>query len=915
MQETKTANHSPATTYRYVPVSADYHVAGILQALEVAKKSGLDSYRLRVQREIDSFELSHRFESDNALRCTLERGIMPSDALERAVLDALERGQDDAFRAACAALAQHRESLEALGLPKILTAAQLESMPQWQRIESPVAPKPDKRTRAAITACYRHMAITPEGLSNASAECGIAPNELGPLFWAHLRAEAMPLHRVQKPDRSFRTFDAALTYVRRTRHSFALYAHLGSGKNRHFLKPLAQEGKDRVWLATSLRALVEEQARELEATRYDDHPHVLRGSQRHVSTLHWLATAAGRDFAATFMGLLVIDESESAANLLFGDGKTLSVEARDAIINTLKSMKGRGVRFCLMDGDLSGAGRELARLLGCESIEVQEQRHRPPKVEIHIEQTRTDDKGKKQKSQTFDSEIKALLLRGEKVAFMTDSKELALSECRRLAGNLRAVAITSDSRHFEAEAAFLRDPESAMRELDFVSASPSLNFGVSVSDTSPHVFVNLSAGTLGAAQVWQLARRFRAPSGGLIRISVPAHYFKPRRDITRLDECISDYQRLFDTKDIGPNVMGPAHLAHAQAIEDRGPAYALAGFLACLGVEVSFHTDAPEADFEARADAKAARKELREEQVKAVSMAPHTPADKRAKLAGKPARSPVEIAQQKRAAIEESLAIDATDHEPDGTLPLEIVSQALYSALPDKAQRLSTILSLQEGYQLESGRAGRYAAEKAALVCDLVKDLSGPDGFDSARLARVVEQHADRFRLGYTDLTRPPSLCRSGEKKGQRIGLMKWLSALLCKWGMRLREVKRTSSKKHSSLRFYTIEAEPLAYHFAQKIMQKIACKNAQQNRPNSLKEIGKIDATSNTSALYIKQPHVALKKPRKVKPEKQLKKTLGEGKKAVKKVSTKPQKAAQGVGVTSERTRTTATPQKLALC
>lgn len=81
--------------------------------------------------------------------------------------------------------------------------------------------------------------------------------------------------------------------------------------------------------------------------------------------MHWLTTDAGKALAAG-MGAgdtVVIDEFDAVSRMLLNVPTILDRFKQSEALEALVAMRGAGVRFVLLDGDYSAAGRELADLL------------------------------------------------------------------------------------------------------------------------------------------------------------------------------------------------------------------------------------------------------------------------------------------------------------------------------------------------------------------------------------------------------------------------------------------------------------------------------------------------------------------------------------------------------------------------
>ncbi|MFW9606160.1 MAG: hypothetical protein ACMV0I_06380 [Pseudomonas sp.] len=726
------------------------------------------------------------------------RAVLIGDGIESWQLDSLER-----------AVAHHVSA----GTTDRIIGLEL---PTWRPDDDAAPELAPADAGKVVASCYKYRAlVAPDGLELAAQQAGESVETVEHIWREHLSKKAMPMHRIERPSRTFGTFRAALAYAG-TDRNIALLAALGSGKNQRFVKQLKASNGGKFWSITTLTALVDSNAASAQTAHYRDDLSVISATGSVTSTVHWLTSEAGK-LQAAGMGAgdtVVIDEFDAVARMLLDVPTILDRFKQAETLEALTAMREAGVRFILLDGDYSAAGRELAALLGCESVEVTEQEYAQPRAVIRQQ---VEEGGLL--SRTFDADIKRLLSAGERVVIMADSCRAANADAVQFGRITQSIlVITSENRDEPAQAEFLRNPNGMASKYDLIIASPTLNFGFSVTSVSAHVFVKCTSGVLGAQQIWQFARRWRAPAGGVIRFSMARHLCRPRRAVETLEQISRDYAKLGD---VSAWTRGRIACEYIDAINDSNPVHALMGFLQCAGIGVSVEFD-DAGDFETVISAKEIREQVEAERIERIRTAESVP------LAALSKRATVtDTAQLRRARIEDNLLLTVEDYEPDGTLPRELVERCEYDALESRAMRLAWLAVKRQGVMLADGKRREFVDAQVEIVRDMLAEIPA-GGFTAGDVERIAAEHGSRIRLAYKSLSKPPKPKRGQSDAEKKRAMMRWFISLLESWGIESHS-RRREENGGKRVRIFTIAECPDASKYAEKIACQILLENSRK--------------------------------------------------------------------------------------
>lgn len=660
--------------------------------------------------------------------------------------------------------------------------------------------------RAIVQACYRHrMYLKPDALTKVQEETGAGPGIIETLWLAELEKRQKAGHR-DAPVEKLATFDQARELIS-DGVSVLVLARLGSGKTTTVGAEAVSQSR-RAIAATTLRSLTRSHARTFAAVHYEDPREMRNAAERVATTVHSLHK---QDTAG--LELLVLDEFATLASMLF-DTRTdrLMKESKQAeTLDLLRSIVMHGAQVVALDWDATPCAVELARQLGLRIVEVAESPYPEPRVKV---MTRATSKGS-----AYDSFIKQALKRGERVVIATDSRRGA-EKLGALYAEHQPLVIHAENAQGAAQAAFLEDPEAGAARHRLVIHSPSVGVGVSIVDTQAHVIVMQSANTLQAPALWQLARRWRRPTGGVIHWAIEQHLCRPQRLGLSAYEAENDIRRHADALGCQDGtVAGVIAATRQQILHDRNPAHAVIGHLQCIGVlaGVSVETEA-----EAVAENAAAREIIKVAEIEAVATAERVDDEQARHL---PQTTEAQ-AKAKRHRIERGLALPAEDVA--GELDRELVRDYLHGNLLSRVRRLADLMMRNEGRDLEAGteRPAGFAYQphrnaQADLMLAMLDDLRNAAGdieVTAAKAQAIAVKYRRRIRERYTGISQPV-------KDPSRTTASRWLSDLLLAWGHSV-AAKRTVK----GTRIYAYKSDPSVASHAERIASNGAVSSVVQS-------------------------------------------------------------------------------------
>lgn len=654
-----------------------------------------------------------------------------------------------------------------------------------------LAPEPARDE--VIGACYRHGATAKaEGMVAAAAEVGASLPFARKVWLDHLARQSQPLHTTQAPEATFGHFEEVANEFTATPRSLFTLAKLGAGKTKELGGRVVRQARAQgrpVLSVTVLRALTWQNAQTFEADHYTDAADVLSAAEVVSTTVHSLHSpklAGFLDRLADQRGVVVIDEAANVASLLFTSGGILGDHQRHEILRTLEALALAGVQFLMLDGDATPSASVLADMLSCRVVECTEQEFPDPAALVMPVQ-----KLEEASTTPAHRRIVKSLAAGKRVVLACDSREQADRLHTMYAGMAKGGALCVHSRNADGpeQAAFRANPNAQAQRWQLVTYSPALSVGVSVTSVAAEVFVFASAGSIDAAGLWQLARRYRRAAGGLVRFIVGGNLCRPQRQPLGLREIHGDvaaHAQALDMLTHAPEIRGMVAATWQRNLYDANPLHALVGHLRNIGIKTRLAHPGDTSGAESRKLAAAAVRESRIE--RAATAERLSPAE--ALTFERHARAVAEDQDRlERHHIEEGLSLGHGDYEPDGSLPRELVEDAIYNGLTKQVRRLSWLHAAAQGADLERRDVNlpgfaymRHQNAQARLMLDILAALEEPGGavvVTAAKAQDVANTFRRRFHVAYSDLgkSRPP-------KKGARPErFTRWLRDLLPGWG------------------------------------------------------------------------------------------------------------------------------------
>lgn len=629
-----------------------------------------------------------------------------------------------------------------------------------------------------IGACYRNRVDAKAGALDVIARETLAEPEHVVSVWRDHLAEKYKALSRDGETVTVGTFDEARQMID-AGASVLFLAALGSGKTQQLGKHAMATGR-RCVAATSLRSLTFQHAEAFSAAHYDDHRAVRDNAPRVVSTIHSLPKQDLRGVT-----VLVLDEFAAAADLLMDtrEDRIMGAHLQSSIMDTLLTAVENGTQIVALDGDLTPTARQLATELGLACVSVDEKPYADPIVNITTRQT--------SKGIPHYQQIIGQLEAGESVAIATDGKDHAESLGRVFKDYAPLVIHAGNARDERTpQAAFMTNPEAGARRHKLVIYTPAMSVGVSIVETQAHVYVMQTAGTLDAAGMWQLARRYRRPAGGVIHWSVGQRLTVPQRPGISQREIVSDISiHAMRAGAFDPTVARLIATTRQQALHDSNPLHATIGHLTNIGV---LGCVAVEAVAEAVEESQAAKEATEQSAVERVANAPSKPSNE----VPRNPKTEAEYAIATRYRIEQSLRLSDS-----GPLDLELVRACLKDRLEVRVGRQVALFRQGRGIDLDcsSDLPVGFAYqprmnEQADIVRSIVADLTDSDGKIEVTATRAVEiaaKYRARIRAAHKDIAKPG-------KKLSTTQASRWLRDLLYDWGY-----TKLSSKATRGVRTY----------------------------------------------------------------------------------------------------------------
>ena len=630
--------------------------------------------------------------------------------------------------------------------------------PAGELVAEPIASDSD-----IVSACYRHRALlSAGGMEKVVEETGADLEHCRSVWFEHLGWKARPLH-LDGVAHVLDTFDEAREIIDRGESGIFL-APLGSGKTKHLGAPAMLNAKGRALSVTKLRSLTHSHTVQFNAIHYRDATALRHAAPRVATTVHSLAK---QDMNG--VSTIVFDEAAANAELLceVRDGQILNSAKQRDTLALLKDQVEKGTQIVALDGDQTPTLRLLARELKLPTYTIKEQPYTPPTVNV-VAQARN--------GTTWHSRIAQQLKRGEQVAIATDSKKKA-EQLGHLFASYDPLVIHADTAHDEGspQAAFLADPETEAKRHQLVIYTPAMGVGVSIVGTSPHVYVMQCAGSLDPTGMWQLARRYRVPAGGVINWSVSQNLARAQATFISERELMADV--IEDAEALGyhndPTAAGFAAQRRQRRIMDCNPLLATIGHLHNLRV---LGNAGVETEAEAVAETKLAKAAVLTATIERIATAPHA-TDEEAEQAP---QNEAGAAIRERHSIEKGLGLATS-----GELDRDLVEQCLTKNLVSRVARLVRIHRRAAGAELDSlAKPATYAENRhrnaqADFMRTLLADLADAEGrivVTASRAQELAHKYYRKIRVSWADIPKP-------RKDASPTAASRWLRDLLTAHG------------------------------------------------------------------------------------------------------------------------------------
>ena len=421
------------------------------------------------------------------------------------------------------------------------------------------------------------------------------------------------------------------------------------------------------------------------------------------------------------------------------------------------------------------------------------------------------------------------LSKGQRVVLATDSREQA-DKLHRVYAPMAAggaLCVHGGNADEPEQAAFRNDPNEQAKHYQLVTYSPALSVGVSVTSVEAHVFTFASAGTLDAAGLWQLARRYRRPTGGLVRFIVDAHLCRPQRQrlgLAAIQSDVTTHARNLDLLAPNAELRGLVADLWQRNLYQANPLHALIGHLGNIGIDTTLAYSGDASGKDAR---KQARDAVRAARVERIASAERMDDQQAVTFERQAKATEADQARLERYRITEGLALSVDDLEANGNLPVALVEAALYDNLLTRVRRLSWLQAASQGADLEAAteRPHGFAymkhtnaqAKVMGELLDALRDETGRVVVTASKAREVADQYRGRIHGTYRDIPKPP------HKKATPERFARWVRDLLTGWGLECVEKTRPSADAE---RVYTYaEAEEIS-----RYSERLACKYLAQS-------------------------------------------------------------------------------------
>lgn len=601
----------------------------------------------------------------------------------------------------------------------------------------------------------------------------------------HLRNKTLRTHAAMEPTQTFESFDAvAGTFT--SGESLYCLASLGSGKTRHLGSRVVEHARTNgrpVFTATTLRSLTGTNGELFRATHYRAGKPELDTATVVAGTMHSLTSESMAGFVEKlieYQGVVILDEGAADARLLFESSDIMGSVQRKNTLYLLSRMADAGVQFLILDGDCTDTAAIMADVCRARLVKCTEEEHAQPAAEIHPE--RKVDNGT---TMPCHADILRKLAAGEPVVIATDGRKQA-ETLHELYGGMAgtSLCIHGENAAEPEQAAFLAAPEHEAQRYQLVVYSPSMNVGVSVTSVTPHIYCVAAAGTLDAAGLWQLARRYRKAAGGVVRFIMRHNLCRPQSEAHgafAIQTDIEAHARALGDVTGTPEIRGLIAATIQNDVFNANPLHALTGHLLNIGLSVTVEQTNTTAGSDERADA---QRLVRERNIDGIATADRLHPDEIDYFEASARATQDDQWCLRRNRIERALLVDDDDLEDDGSLPSELVEAAEHEQLETRVTRLANLglyrmyAKIGDDDDMPGFAYMRHNDAQCGIMQEILADITTADGvqYDGPRALEIANKYRARIHHAYGDIPKPTRRC--SQQRAAR-----WLRDLLEAWG------------------------------------------------------------------------------------------------------------------------------------
>lgn len=615
--------------------------------------------------------------------------------------------------------------------------------------------------------------------------------------------------------------------LRNTSTSTFLQGPLGCGKTEKALHPLVMASTGPALIINHLRALSNELANKMHSQHYQQEE-PLRYDRSLVTTVHSLNTTTVLKWIQDANPqVILIDEAASVADVLGQPNGNMNKTQQLRALDILRTQAARGARIVMADGDVTPPARTLADLLDVTAWLVAPSEFEQPAVQL-VHATPcivVDEEGRKHSDDT--SPLHDAIKRANELALFCDIRS-DVDAWHQLLPDL--LPLHGDNCGEDRQAAFLDAPNATAVIERRICYSSVLGAGISITSVGLPVF-GCYTGHLAPHTTWQALRRFRRPSGGIIRIQVASRACKPRiqQAVTDAAEWLAAVQELGGAGAAGSSVEAWQALQAAYyAMSDRwqqNPAAALQAYLEEAGIHVSVVVDRTGINDD---DHKRAAQLSKDARIEVLRTAPCVSDAEQSRLCNKPRRTQAEVAILRRANAERTLHLSHIDHETDGTLPQSLAEAILCANLENRAQLAAYLWRTPDSCAYHDSHSSSHQQIRQRLAAATLKcvgippEASTEPGTIAVTIddARALIRELDTLlpKRGRLPLLREMGLPQLPSKKARDSAVSTWRRDWLRAWGLSRVGRKETRDAASNRVTGSIWQVNPLVARFGQRI-------------------------------------------------------------------------------------------------